>query len=459
MVSPVRTLHLSAATEDDRLQWMSSLSHNIRLSRQHARSTNLLALYHNAKQYTALDRLLRKRLEIIAWLATHCTKSQLSILAPNLFNIYEFRSFGTACTITSYCLGIEVESSESLSTMFRSNSLGTKLLDLVLRSERLETSKESESQSSNGRRSLLNDIIPDIMNIIIQGCREDTEYGLKLEDNNNNKKNNEHVEQLNQICEKSLDCIKNGFQQMMPLKCAVCVQLMEEMYHHFQKIAKTKNGGNRTTPLPLPLPPPTKESLQQYIVMLLFLRLINPALMNPDVHTMYANISMEDTDNIIHIQQAKKYVAQVLQKVANGKRFEGQSNIHLIAMNGLIDRSGHRCHNLYQVIQARSSLMERNPATPPLKDDEAAHLYDDDIFDDLYNSLVEVHNILEDQPRKKITRIDSETIKLFPERAKREVGYDPMSAMIDLDVVLDSLGAPSAACKTRGYGGELSSKK
>ena len=275
MVSPVRTLHLSAATEDDRLQWMSSLSHNIRLSRQHARSTNLLALYHNAKQYTALDQLLRKRLEIIAWLATHCTKSQLSTLAPNLFTIYEFRSLGTACTLTSYCLGIEVESAESLSSMFRSNSLGTKLLDLVLRSERLETSKESESerqsqsQSSNSRRSLLNDIIPNIMNIIIQGCREDTENGLKLEDNNNSKKKNGHVEQLNQICEQSLDCIKNGFQQMMPLKCAVCVQLMEEMYHHFQKIAKTKKVGNRT--LPLPLPPPTRESLQQYIVMLLFL--------------------------------------------------------------------------------------------------------------------------------------------------------------------------------------------
>ena len=333
----------------------------------------------------------------------------------------------------------------------------------MLRSERLETSKESESerqsqsQSSNSRRSLLNDIIPNIMNIIIQGCREDTENGLKLEDNNNSKKKNGHVEQLNQICEQSLDCIKNGFQQMMPLKCAVCVQLMEEMYHHFQKIAKTKKVGNRT--LPLPLPPPTRESLQQYIVMLLFLRLINPALMNPDVHTMYANISMEDTDNIIHIQQAKKYVAQVLQKVANGKRFEGQSNVHMIAMNGLIDRSGHRCHNLYQVIQARSLLMEKNPATPPLKDDEAAHLYDDEIFDDLYNSLVEVHNILEDQPRKKMTSVDSETIKLFPERAKREAGYDPMSAMIDLDVVLDSLGAPSPACKTRGYGGELSSTK
>ena len=152
MVSPVRTLHLSAATEDDRLQWMSSLSHNIRLSRQHARSTNLLALYHNAKQYTALDQLLRKRLEIIAWLATHCTKSQLSTLAPNLFTIYEFRSLGTACTLTSYCLGIEVESAESLSSMFRSNSLGTKLLDLVLRSERLETSKESESERQSQSR-------------------------------------------------------------------------------------------------------------------------------------------------------------------------------------------------------------------------------------------------------------------------------------------------------------------
>jgi hypothetical protein len=184
--------------------------------------------------------------------------------------------------------------------------------------------------------------------------------------------------------------------------------------------------------------------------------------MNPNVHTMYSNITLEEKDSIEHIQQAKKYVAQILQKVANGKRFEGPSNGHLSIMNGFIDRSRSRCRELYQVIEARSSLMKNNPATPPLKDDEAAHLYDDEIIDDFYKSLVEIHGVLHGVLHGQltsVTRMDSDSIASFPDRARREAGYDPRSSMSDLDIVLSSLGAPSAASKTRGYGGEPSVSK
>ena len=90
-----------------------------------------------------MEKTLRKRIEIIAWLAANTTKQELNSVAPSLFCIYSFRSFATSCTLTSYCLAIEIERAQTMSTLFRANSLSTKMLDLVLKAD---TNTEADSE-------------------------------------------------------------------------------------------------------------------------------------------------------------------------------------------------------------------------------------------------------------------------------------------------------------------------
>jgi hypothetical protein len=449
VISPDRTLDLNAETTEERDKWLSALSHNISLARRHVRTANILALHHGSKQYNALDRTLRRRLEIVAFLSKHTTKMQLDSLAPSLFTIFSFRSLGSGCTLTSYCLAMEVEKTGSMSTLFRSNSLGTKLLDLVLRS-----GNDVRDGVNEMDQTFMEIVLPPVLTAIVEYCREDTRYGLELDNERcppgapgasgddsvgmsglTTQMTNIHVERLNKICCLCLNKIQAALRAMLPLKCAVLSQLCEDMEHQFGR-----GTGNKGT---------DKKTMQDFIVMLLFLRTINPALTNPAAATLFVE-SLEEDDNIHHIRRAQKMVAQILQKVANGKRFDGPSNQYLAPMNAFIDENSSRLGAMYEVIEQRSSRMEDTPAKPPLLDEEAAILYDDEDIEAFYNSLIVVHTVLTEQPDG-FTKISTKQLSEFSDRAKREPGFDLVGAMIDLEVVLESLGTPTGGSKW--YGG------
>tara|TARA_B100000780_G_scaffold251940_1_gene198807 strand:- start:176 stop:2128 length:1953 start_codon:yes stop_codon:yes gene_type:complete len=454
LISPERTLHLTSETPEDRMKWMSSITHNILLARRHVRTANVLALHHNAKQYNALDKIIRKRLEIVAHMTTKINKTDLNILAPSLFTVFSFRSLAMGCTLTSYCLAIEVERAESMATLFRSNSLGTKLLDLVIRAENdiRETSDVIHKDGLNHCDSLLDNVLPTVLTAIVSKCRPDNKYGLELDTERMKEHYNKHnwakrrddffsnakatasnqtdeetamlqhihADSMNEICSMCLDTIENALHSMLPLKCAVFVQLCDDMVHQFGR----GTGSNIT-----------KTEIESYIVMLLFLRSINPSLMHPDAVTLY--VDSNTPYNIQHVRRAQKTMAQVLQKLANGKRFEGPSNQYLEPMNTFIDANKNRLHGMYQIIEKRSTLMQTNPAKPPLTEEEAANIYDDTSIEHLYDSLMNIHTVMNHQTDT-FTRMTTKQLSEFSVRSSLEPGFDPVSAFIDLEVVLES---------------------
>ena len=121
----------------------------------------------------------------------------------------------------------------------------------------------------------------------------------------------------------------------------------------------------------------SKSSIKQYIVMLLFLRLINPSLINP----LQKYIIPGNDDNIKHINSTQKTIVQILQKIANGKTFEvGQSNEHLAFMNEYIEKNSNRLLDMYNIIENRSYIMNTKPAKPPLNDDSINKSYPSEII-------------------------------------------------------------------------------
>ena len=140
-------------------------------------------------------------------------------------------------------------------------------------------------------------------------------------------------------------------------------------------------------------------------------------------------------------------LAQILQKIANGKIFEpGQSNQHLAVMNRMIETNTSRLYNMYHIIEQRALLLAGKPVPPPLSDEEAANTYrGDEAFERLYEALVSVHGVLHECQSKnaRFTKMTTEQLSLYPDRARKEPGFDPVSAMIELEVVLDALGHPS----------------
>ena len=492
IISPDRILYLTCETKEECNQWMNFIRHNIALSRRRKswhvlvvsllflavwcvflahfffifkralltdlRSTNVLALHAKAKQYNAMEKTLRKRIEIIAWLAANTTKQELNSVAPSLFCIYSFRSFATSCTLTSYCLAIEIERAQSMSTLFRANSLSTKMLDLVLKSAtHTETDLEDEEQGAAPDGNVLNDLVPVIMEAIVQNCRLDPQFGVELDmhqqrvaltssvvlpDSNKPIKvsmtaaqHTVHAQRMHDIIELCLTSIEHGLKRMSPLKCAVLVQLYDDMMLHFSSSSSTT-----TATLDLGI---TAQSVQQYIVMLLFLRLINPALAHPKA----ADGCCNQDDNVQHVRRGQKMVAQILQKLANGKVFEeGQSNEHLSVMNYYIINNHSRIQAMYGMIQQQSLVMDQMPAKPPLNDDECANAYGDSSFEMLYNSLLNVHELFYQKKMANnsyFVNMTNDEMTSFSKHAQRQVGYDLVGAKIDFEVVLDSLGKPN----------------
>ena len=101
----------------------------------------------------------------------------------------------------------------------------------------------------------------------------------------------EHVHRMHGILELCLHTVEDSLQGMLPMKCAVLVELCTAMKQRFHQEHQEK-----------------PQSMQQYVVMLLFLRTINPCLANPQSATVYCAESLqqgeaEGADNMQHIQR------------------------------------------------------------------------------------------------------------------------------------------------------------
>ena len=331
------------------------------------------------------------------------------------------------------------------------------MLDLVLKADtNTEADSEQEEHGAAQDGPLLNNLVPVIMEAIVQNCRLDPQFGVELDmhqqrvaltssvvlpDSNKPIKvsmtaaqHTVHAQRMHDIIELCLTSIEHGLKRMSPLKCAVLVQLCDDMMLHFSSSTTT------TATLDLGI---TEQSVQQYIVMLLFLRLINPALAHPKA----ADGCCNQDDNVQHVRRGQKMVAQILQKLANGKVFEqGQSNEHLSVMNHYIINNATRIQAMYGMIQQRSLMMDRMPAKPPLNDDECANAYDDSSFEMLYSSLVNVHELFYNKKLSNnsyFVNMTNDEMTSFSKHAQRQVGYDLVGAKIDFEVVLDSLGKPN----------------
>lgn len=292
------------------------------------------------------------------------------------------------CSVVSRCLWIEIEETRTEATLFRRNSLATKMLDALI--------STSDGFQFGRENAFLAGVMPPIMNAIVANVSLCGKTGLEINPTRiasldrelaNGPQNvlsttlTKHVNMIQDICKLCLDKMDQAILNLSPLKCMVLVHLVDDMANKF-----SREGGYRGQT--------SKDMLEARVISLLFLRSFCPELTKSDSCKRYA-VSEITTKEALLVRRAQTLVAMVLQKMANNMRFKGDSSSYLLPMNNFIDIHQERLPQMYATIKARSNdLSSAGLDTAPIRDIDAALLYGDVDIEALASALHTLHKIV-----------------------------------------------------------------
>ena len=292
--------------------------------------------------------------------------------------------------MVSYTLKLEIDRTKTLATLFRRNSLATKMFDALM-----STGDEIEFGSYS---TFLKDVMSPVFNSIVANVSINGKSGLELDPFKISSLDDKlakcspdklqatlqkKVDALGDICHLFLDQVEKALGKISPLKCMVLLQIADDLVKKF-------SGGDRLKSST------SKSVLEGHVISLLFLRTFCPELIKKDACQKYAVTKVKSKEFSL-VRRAQTLVAIVLQKMANGRRFQGSSSAYLVPMNEFMDSHSERLASMYRKIEDRSKEVSSSVnSIMSISDEIASVSYGDVDIEALASALHTLHGTIYD---------------------------------------------------------------